>query len=243
MMVTTTSEETNAVALKLADLTRIVAELSELADLEKSLDIVTSSACWLFGADDAGVTLIRPGGRLETVGATSPIASLADDLQHKLREGPCVDAATEAQIVRSDDPANDPRWPRWGPAVAELGVRSTLSVDLVNRQWRLGALNLYGRRHEQFAAIDGEELRTYATHVMAVLSATQRIENLEAALETRTLIGRAEGVLMERFSIDGVTAFAVLRRASQQSNVKVRDLAEQLVQEGDISGILGDREH
>ncbi|WP_166367402.1 GAF and ANTAR domain-containing protein [Aeromicrobium camelliae] len=229
--------------LSLSDLTRIVTELSELADLDKSIDHVTSSARWLFGADEAGVTLIKPGAKLETVAPTADLAARADSMQHELGEGPCIDAATEAQIVRTDDPANDERWPRWGPAIAELGVRSSISVDLVNQQLRLGALNLYGKRHEQFAHLDPDELRTYATHVMAVLGATHRIESLETALETRTVIGQAEGMLMERFSIDAVTAFAVLRRASQQSNVKLRDLAEQLVQKGDISGILGDRDH
>ncbi|WP_166375948.1 GAF and ANTAR domain-containing protein [Aeromicrobium phragmitis] len=233
-------KEAIGVVLSLDDLTQIVSELSELADLDKSLDLVTSSARWLFGADEVGVTLLKPGGRLETVGPTAPIAARADGLQHELGEGPCVDAATEARIVRTDDPANDERWPRWGPAIAQLGVRSSISVDLVNRQVRLGALNLYGSRHEQFADVDPEELRTYATHVMAVLGAMHRIESLESALESRTLIGQAEGILMERFSIDAVTAFAVLRRASQHSNVKVRDLAEQLVHRGDISGILGD---
>lgn len=229
-------------ALSLSDLTRIVTELSELADLDKSIDLITSSAKWMFDADEVGVTLIKPGARLETVGPTADLAARADDMQHELGEGPCIDAATEAQIVRTDDPANDARWPLWGPAIAELGVRSSISVDLVNHQVRLGALNLYGKRHEQFAHLDPEELRTYATHVMAVLGATHRIESLESALETRTVIGQAEGIVMERFSIDAVTAFAVLRRASQQSNVKVRDLAEQLVQKGDISGILGDRD-
>lgn len=230
--------------LSLNTLTRIVAELDGLATVEKSVEHVTSSARWIFGADETGVTLIRPRGRLETVGATGSLAIEADGLQYELGEGPCLEAATEEQLVRSDDPAADSRWPRWGPAMHRLGVRSVLAVDLMNQQIRLGALNLYGRRHEQFSTLDPDELRIFAVHVTSALAAAHRIESLETALENRTLIGQAEGILMERFSIDAVTAFAVLRRASQQSQVKIRELAEQLVQNGDISGILGhDHDH
>ncbi|MBM9465339.1 GAF and ANTAR domain-containing protein [Aeromicrobium sp. YIM 150415] len=224
---------------EMRDLTGLVMELADFPGLDKSVARITETARWLFEADDAGITLIR-GKRLETVGPTQLVALRADELQYEWREGPCVDAATEQQLVMSDDPAGDSRWPRWGPAISGLGIRSVLAADLTTENRRFGALNLYGHRHEQFAHLDHDELRLFAHHVTASLAAAKAIDSLETALVQRTVIGRAEGILMERFSIDAVAAFAVLKRASQQSNVKIGEIARLLADEGDDSYIRGD---
>ena len=221
------------------DLTGLVMELADFPGLDKSVERITETARWLFEADDAGITVIR-GKRLETIGPTQLIALQADELQYHWREGPCVDAATEQQLVISDDPAEDARWPRWGPAISDLGIRSVAAVDLMTENRRFGALNLYGHRHEQFADLDQDELRLFSQHVTASLAAAKAVDSLETALAQRTLIGRAEGILMERFSIDAVAAFAVLKRASQQSNVKIGEISRLLADEGDDSYIRGD---
>ncbi len=181
-------------------------------------------------ADAAGITMIRAGGRLESVGETSTSVARSDDLQHSCREGPCVEAATETHDVISPDLATDSRWPHWGPQAVDLGLRSVLSVTLhtgTNR--RLGALILYTHETRHFTSHDIETARLFAAHATAALWAAIESDNLNAALQTRTQIGQATGILMERYGLDADQAAAVLRRYSQQTSTKLSALAEDVV--------------
>jgi GAF domain-containing protein len=129
-----------------------------------------------------------------------------------------------------DDLSADARWPGWSGAAAGLGFRSVLSTGLHTADDRpLGALNLYRREPGAFAADDHETARLLAAHATAVMAAALRQRNLEAAIESRTVIGQAEGILMIRYGLDAEHAIAVLRRCSQQANIKLRELAEEVV--------------
>jgi hypothetical protein len=63
-------------------------------------------------------------------------------------------------------------------------------------------------------------------------AALLQVEQLEVALEHRTVISQAVGRLMERFDIDAEAAFAALSRISQETNRKVYDIARELVATG-----------
>ncbi|MGH1561551.1 GAF and ANTAR domain-containing protein [Mumia sp. DW29H23] len=207
----------------------VVGELAAIRGVTPAIAKVTEAAKLLFGADHAGVTLIRARGRLETEGGTDPVVDELDALQYELREGPCVDAATEGHLVLAEDLGQDVRWPRWGPAARDRGVNSMLSADLQADGRRIGGLNLYGLRSHQFDSTDGALLLTYSTHAAAALASAHTIESLNTALETRTVIGRAEGILMERLGVDEVTAFAILKRYSQDSNTRLHAIAQHVV--------------
>ncbi len=180
------------------------------------------------GADDAGVTMRHSKGRLESVAPTSGLVAQADGLQHSLREGPCVDAL-EADEVETRDLAAETRWPRWRPEVLESGVRSMLCVQLRLDDRGLGALNLYSTRPEAFDDGDRAAARYLASHGAILMSAARERDTLQQALESRTTIGQAEGLLMERFGIDAETAFTVLVRYSQSTQTKLSTVAEDLV--------------
>lgn len=190
-------------------------------------------------ADQGGVTLLRPQGRLVSAGATDSAVEQADKLQHALREGPCVQSAEQLREITSPDLEHDRRWPIWGPQVADLGLRSIVSVPLSSGPRRLGALNFYGADLDQFNDDDLESARFFAAHAAAALDATITAETLRAAIETRTVIGQAQGILMERYSLDAKQSFAVLRRYSQNNNVRLHDLAEHLIKTGDLDSIDG----
>ena len=124
----------------------------------------------------------------------------------------------------------DPRWPTWGPLVAkEIGVVSIVSYRLFTTEDTLGALNLYSRRPDAFDTDDVYNGQALAAHVAVALAASQNTTHLELAIANRTVIGQAEGILMERFGITAEQAFAVLRRVSQHRNVKLNRVAEELV--------------
>jgi GAF domain-containing protein len=155
---------------------------------------------------------------------------VGDRLQFELGEGPCLDAVWEEESVYVPDLLTDPRWPTWGPRVTQkTGARSILSFRLFTVQDTLGALNLYSTRTDGFTADDRTEGLALAAHIAIALAAAQRIDQLGAALDSRTVIAQACGIVMERYDIDAVRAFALLTRLSSTQNVKLRDIASEVV--------------
>jgi hypothetical protein len=159
------------------------------------------------------------------------------DLQVAAGQGPCLDVASSGGTIYAFDLADDPRWPRFGPAAA--GFRSALAFQVATS--RSSVLNLYSRLPAAFGATDRAKALLLATLAgLALTSAEQRehdeqqMVNLQAALSTRELIGQAQGILMERERITAADAFDVLRRASQHLNVKLRDVAQTLIETGEI---------
>jgi GAF domain-containing protein len=209
---------------------RLAVDLALTETVGEAVIKATSFAAYVLGTPHAGATMIRRGGALfETAGATDPVVERADELQHRLRQGPCVDAAVESRSVISNDLANDPRWPDWGPGAASLGLGSILSSEMHAGDRRIGALNVYGEANREFTSEDLDMAHVLAQHVAAALRAVGTIEGLTTALDSRTLIGQAQGVLMERYQVDSNRAFAILRRYSQDENVRLADVARNVV--------------
>ena len=182
-------------------------------------------------AQDAGISLRRRGGSVETAAATSDVVVLADKLEYELGEGPCLDAIWHAEVVRSNDIGADERWRRWGPRVVEeAGMRSMLCLRLFTHEDRLGALNLYSQQADAFDDADVEHGLAMAAHSAVALSAALQIEHLRLGMDTRTAIGQAQGIMMERFDMDGAHAFAVLTRLSSHSNRKLREIAVEIIE-------------
>lgn len=182
------------------------------------------------GCDMAGVCVVHRGERIDTHATSDDALRAIDGLQHELDEGPCLDALRRDQTVVSEDLAADDRWPTWGPQVIEqLGMRSCVSFRLYVTDKDLGALNLYGTKASAFTAEDIQDGLALAAHVGVALAGALEVEHLEKALSGRTVIGQATGILMERFDLEPDRAFSVLSRMSQQKNVKLRQLAEQIV--------------
>jgi GAF domain-containing protein len=182
------------------------------------------------GCDAAGVCVVYRGDRIDTHATSNDALREIDALQHDLDEGPCLDALREDHTVRSDDLSKDDRWPSWGPRVVErLGLLSSVSYRLYLTDQDLGALNLYGKDASAFTEEDVHDGLALAAHVSVALAAAQKVQQLETALGGRTVIAQATGIVMERFDLDPDRAFSVLSRMSQQSNVKIRELARQIV--------------
>jgi GAF domain-containing protein len=199
--------------------------------VQDTLDTVVSIAVELFeGCDEAAITVMsrRNGG--STPAATGARARAGDELQYELKEGPCLDAAWNSELVASDDLRHDERWPRWGPLVARRhGINSMLCVQLFTAEDTLGAINLYGSRPGAFPAETHEEAMALAAHAAVALAGAQQIGNLTTAVAGRTTIGQAEGILMERFDLSPHAAFAVLVRLSSHTGHKLAVVADELV--------------
>jgi GAF domain-containing protein len=207
---------------------------------ETSEKVVTIASELIGGCDLAGISIVRRDG-IETAAATNEALRHMDGLQFEVGEGPCLDALQDHETVYSHDLASDERWPVWGPKVAaEIGVRSNVSYRLFTTESTLGALNLYSHQVEAFDTDDIYNGLALAAHVAVALAAARNAEDLERAITTRTVIGQAEGILMERFNISAEQAFAVLRRVSQHRNIKLSKVAEEVVRTRKTPGMESD---
>jgi GAF domain-containing protein len=133
-------------------------------------------------------------------------------------------------MVYVEDVATEQRWPLYTRDVlATTPILSVLSFEVFVDGEAVGALNFYAERAHAFGA-DAKELGLiFATHAALAWQTSQRSAQFRSALASRDVIGQAKGMLMERFDIDAVHAFDLLARLSQESNVKLVDIAERLV--------------
>jgi GAF domain-containing protein len=213
-------------ALRMAELARTIA----LRKVNDVLEDVTATAKELIpGVDVAGVLLVGKGNAHETLAPTSDLIFKLDDLQMRTGEGPCLQAAVDEVVVRTDDFRNEPRFPNYAPEAVKLGVLSALSFKLYTADRTAGALNLFGYEPKLWDSEAETIGMVLAGHAAAAILASREGEQLHSALSTRDRIGQAKGIIMERFKIDDVRAFAMLRQLSQDGNTKLTDVAQRVI--------------
>ncbi|WP_170208532.1 GAF and ANTAR domain-containing protein [Micromonospora pisi] len=187
------------------------------------------------GADAVGVTVFDSSG-LSLKASTGALVLGMDAAQRTVREGPCLDAAATRATVRSDDLTSDVRWPRLAPHAAEVGVRSALALRLFVTDRPLGVLSIYATTAGAFGQVAEATGSLLAAHAAVAIAAMSVQFELRTALESRDLIGQAKGVLMERCGVTAEEAFKWLTVTSQRSNIKLRDVARELMTSRDSGG-------
>jgi hypothetical protein len=232
--------ETSPLARQFTELTRRLIQADTVAEVLSH--VAHAALAVLPDVDLVSVTLRSPDGQLHTPVETDPMGSELDELQYDYREGPCFDAARKPGLAyaHSPDLTAEPQWPRFGPDAAYRGYHSVLSTAMLPDATppRLsGALNLYSATPGKFG---DETTRAHAlllaTHASLALAGTEAVRlaelrntHLHRALDTRDVIGQAKGILMQRRGISAAEAFDLLRRTSQDLNVKLAELARTLV--------------
>jgi ANTAR domain/GAF domain len=213
--------------------------LFSAGSVQETLDQVVGLAVGTIeGCDFAGIFLVQ-GEAVTTPVCTDPVVMAIDALQHAAGEGPCLDALSSTSSFYAEDLSDDLRWPVFGPEAVAQGMRSLLALPLV-LNGAPGALNLYARYPNAFGALDrGRGLLLASLAGLAFTAAQSHEEEerkaiqLQAALATREMIGQAQGILMERERISPDQAFDILRQASQHLNLKLRSVAQALVDTGE----------
>jgi GAF domain-containing protein len=207
-------------------------EINAPSTVDATLDrIVHTARRSLPGIDHVGVSVARRDGGIETRAATGELVLELDQLQYALNEGPCLYAIEAATVVHVDDAAHEVRWPNYMPEAVKRGLRSQLGVQLGLDGETLGGLNMYSTSVDR---IDDEVLHSaelFAVHAALALGRARTEEQLRSGMSTRTEIGEALGLLMERYAIDSDAAFAFLARASSVNNTKLREIAAEIVTE------------
>lgn len=134
---------------------------------------------------------------------------------------------------------DDSRWPSWGPRAADEGLGSLLSIRLAGDGSSTGALNLYATAHGRFSEAETRDLALlFAVHAANALTSARLVEGLRTALDSRHTIGVAQGVLMCRYGVDLEHAFEVLTRYSNHLNLKVREVAEHVVEHQELPPLV-----
>lgn len=208
--------------------------LLQSEDLEGFLTELAKAAASSTGLH-CGITARGEGGPY-TVASSNEVIYRLDELQYADGDGPCLEAMRTGVVVTVPDMLSETRWGPYPGQAAEIGVRSSLSYPLLSRGRNLGALNLYS-----FDLIDPQSdlqprIVALAGHAGGALDLALRhsdqsalIGNLQHALTARSTIDQAIGILMAQQRSDARTAFDLLKTASQRRNIKLRDVAAQIV--------------
>ena len=208
---------------------RLAIELHEEPGVEETVEAVLQFALQAVSCTHAGVALSHRGVPLETVAVTDPVVEKSDQLQLECGESPSPDVIAEQDTVLVPDTFGEVRYPDWSVRVAALGLRSSLSVRLAASGNTFGVLQLFNTEPYAFESDDDAVAHILARHASVALANARQEASLWQAIDARKLVGQAQGILMERFDVDSDQAFAVLRRYSQDHNIKLRDVAQRLI--------------
>lgn len=200
------------------------------------LAIVVQAAINLIpGTDEASLSIVRGREKVDSQAPSSDLAKQLSALQMELGEGPCLDSIYEERTVRVPDMATENRWPRFAQQATDSGVGSMLAFQLYVEGDNLGALNLYSREAGAFTEESEHISESLASHAAIALADAQKLDQLHQAVASRDVIGQAKGILMERHRVTSHQAFLLLAKASSHTNRKLLDIAEELVNTGELS--------
>jgi GAF domain-containing protein len=205
--------------------------------LQRIVDLVAQA---MPAGSEVSITLVR-GDRPTTAAFTGPLAHDLDETQHERGNGPCLEAAIGGHVTEIADARTEGRWPEYVPVLLERGALSALAAPVPAAHLSAG-LNVYARPARAFTDDDRSALVAFAAYAGAALTnmdalqdARDLAENLQRAMEFRSVIEQAKGILMERHRLTADQAFRMLAEASMHTNRKVHDIAEDLVLTGELT--------
>jgi GAF domain-containing protein len=197
----------------------VIAELAEHAAVE------------IPGAEYAGVTVTRNAKQIDTPATTHKWPLLLDEIQQRHGEGPCLTAAWEEKIIHVADLTTDERFPLYArDALTETPIRSVMAFQMWIAGEQMGALNVYAETAHAFGPQTREIGLVFAAHSSVAWNAARRDEQFKRALTSRDVIGQAKGMLMERYGVNAIQAFDLLRKLSQDSNTPLIQIAADLIE-------------
>jgi transcriptional regulator with GAF, ATPase, and Fis domain len=225
-------------AQQMASLAR---DLLAQASVDATLERITGSAIELVEGCDAAGILVLHDKKVQTLAPTGKLVVDSDRLQEQLGEGPCFDAARTKEGERvfriPDFTREQPRWPGFAPEALRLGVGSMMGFLLYTEDEELGALNIHSRRPGAFTEVSELTGWLLASHAAVSFASARTHAQLEQALGTRHMIGEAMGILMGTHGLTEEQAFEVLRRYSQENNVKLREVARLVCEQGTLQSL------
>ncbi|MEW9529739.1 ANTAR domain-containing protein [Microbispora sp. NPDC049125] len=182
-----------------------------------------------------GITVTH-GSQPATIASSDDLTLAVDRIQYRTGQGPCLETLTTGVIHSVDDTSAEPRWRTFCTEAFAHGVRSCLALPLAGPHGIVGGLNLYNPDAGAFAETTWARTQVFAGNAAGAVALALRLtdqaklnEDLHATLASRSVIDQAVGIVMAQQRCPAPDAFALLSRASQNRNMKVRDLATEIV--------------
>jgi GAF domain-containing protein len=218
-------EQLQSLLLSTTDVTDFLQQLTVL-----SIQVVTIAPV------SCGITM-RYDANTITVASSDERANALDETQYRNHAGPCLEAMQTGQLVLSQDSRIEQRWPPYIATAVRQGLRCSMSVPLGAAELTFGAMNIYGfDRPNLFGEAEQRQFQLFAAQASGALRLATRqvrdaalLNQLEEALNSRSVIDQAIGILIGRHHVTAAEAFDLLRRQSQNSHRKLRDIATDLV--------------
>jgi hypothetical protein len=196
-------------------------------------DLVAAAPAMVSGCDHASLMLRRGDGSLATAAASDEVGHKVDALEREVGDGPCVDAITDEAWQLDPNLQRSSQWPRLAQrVVAETPVRGVAGFRTLVRGTKVGALNFFSDTPDALSTASATEATIVAAFVSVALAAADQHEQaatLRAGLESNREIGKAIGLLMAGHKVNSDAAFAQLKKASQDLNLKIVDVAREVV--------------
>ncbi|GAA1502118.1 GAF and ANTAR domain-containing protein [Nocardioides humi] len=210
-----------------------LAEAAQAINSHRSLDdtldaIVRAAQQTVPGFEHVGISITHGDRRIETRAGTGQLVWDIDELQYKLGEGPCYDAIRTGGVTIMEDIATEQRWPQYVEEAVQHGLHAQMGLQLYEEDNTLGGLNFYSWE----PGIDPDAIQLaelFAAHASIALGRARHEHQLNESVTTRQAIGTAVGLIMERYRIPEDRAFQFLVRASSTGNVKLRAIAQEVV--------------
>ena len=194
-------------AVDLQEFGTALAELSRLRfgemRVEDAMRDIVQTTHTIFGVSGAGLMLADGEHHLRNAAVSDERLRHLEDLQIYHQEGPCITAFEEQELVGVEDLTQDQRWPRFTAAAVDRGVRAVLASPLPYNQNAVGVVAVLSDQRHPWTP-EGELALLALTDLAALLIATvmqgeqqsQLAGQLQLALNTRTVIEQAKGVLV-----------------------------------------------
>ncbi|MDO8308038.1 MAG: GAF and ANTAR domain-containing protein [Actinomycetota bacterium] len=197
------------------------------------VEIVAAAVEMIPGCDEGSISIVV-GKSVSPDAASGELPRVVDTIQTEVGQGPCLDAVRLATTVLANDLATETRWPSFSARAATAGAGAMLSLHLYVEGENLGALNLFARTPGAFTSESEDIGVLFASHAAVAFASAQKLARVQFRGASQLVIGRAEGILMERHKVTSDVAFGMLVRASQARNTKLEAVADQLVVEGHL---------
>ena len=194
---------------------------------------VVELALSTFCCSGVGVVLLDADAGPVTAGASDDVAGAADRLQLSLQQGPVLQTIERRQPVMVTELRSDGRWRFWAPSAADLGFRSALALPLADGDIA-GALTLYARSPSRFRSADLASAMVFAQLASIAIAVAQERAQLLQAVQSRSIVGQAQGILMEHYGVTATQALTVLHRYSAQQDLDLRVMAESVIREREL---------
>jgi GAF domain-containing protein len=216
------------------------AELARITLSEQSLDTVMGTIARLTkqtipGASEVSVTMVERGNAT-TLASTGPLAADLDERQYQRGHGPCLSAVEGGEPILINDMTGEHRWSDWAVQAVERGAGSSLSIPVPVQREVMAALNIYSIDRHAFDQDSVELATTFSAYAGVALANMhlyqaqgQMADQLQAAMRSRAVIEQAKGIMMGARGCSAEEAFNILIKLSQDSNRKLREVAQALV--------------